>query len=232
MEQEIKLSHSINITEFISALVKAQGSMKPAVYNKKNPYFNSKYADFSSCMDACRAPLSDNGLAVIQHCATIGGQLNLVTMIAHVSGQWMKGEFPLIPTKMDSQGIGSAMTYAKRYSLCGMLGIVADEDLNDDDGETADGRGKQEEFARQPPRPQAAPKPVVKISEQQLLVLKGLEDRLDDDNKGKIQARIMNNHHAKKLEELKVDDFTPVLLLLQNAVKYVEQQNKVELVNA
>jgi hypothetical protein len=68
----------------------------------------------------------------------------LVTMLAHTSGQWMKSEFPIVATKMDSQGIGSAMTYAKRYSLCGMLGIVADEDA-DDDGEAAVGRTKKKE---------------------------------------------------------------------------------------
>jgi len=117
--------------------------MKPAIYNKINPHFKSRYADFSSCMDACRLPLAENGLAIIQSCETIDGKLNLVSMLAHISGQWMKSEFPIITTKMDSQGIGSAMTYAKRYSLCGLIGIVADEE-GDDDGEAAVGRPKQE----------------------------------------------------------------------------------------
>jgi hypothetical protein len=133
--------HSEDIKDLVSALSKAQSVMKPAVFNKVNPHFKSRYADFASCMDACRTPLSSNGLAVIQSCETVDGKLMLVTMLAHISGQWMKSEFPLIPSKMDSQAIGSAMTYAKRYSLCGMIGIVADED-GDDDGEAAVGRGK------------------------------------------------------------------------------------------
>src|SRR4051812_9977425 len=124
MNPELKISHSPEIKEFVAALAKAQGVMKPAVFNRVNPHFKTRYADFTSCMDACRGPLSDNGLAPIQYCETIEGKLNLVTMLAHTSGQWMKSEFPLIPSKMDSQGIGSAMTYAKRYSLCGMVGIV------------------------------------------------------------------------------------------------------------
>lgn len=138
----IQTSQSEQIKELVSALAKAQGIMKPAIFNKVNPHFKSKYADFSSCMDACRAPLSENGIAVIQSCETNNDKLNLITMLAHTSGQWMKSEFPILTSKMDSQGIGSAMTYAKRYSLCGMVGIVADED---DDAEAAVGRSKKED---------------------------------------------------------------------------------------
>ncbi len=143
MISELKVSQSQEIKELVSALAKAQRVMKPAIYNKVNPHFKSRYADFASCMDACRIPLSDNGIAVIQSCETIDGKISLITMLAHVSGQWMKSEFPIIPSKMDSQAIGSAMSYAKRYSLCGMIGIVADEE-GDDDGEAAMGRNKTE----------------------------------------------------------------------------------------
>jgi hypothetical protein len=143
MIPDLKVSQSQEIKELVSALAKAQRVMKPAVYNRVNPHFKSRYADFASCMEACRVPLADNGLAVIQSCETIDGKISLITMLAHVSGQWMKSEFPIIPSKMDSQAIGSAMTYAKRYSLCGMIGIVADEE-GDDDGEAAMGRNKTE----------------------------------------------------------------------------------------
>lgn len=143
MIPELKVSHSQEIKELISSLAKAQRVMKPAIYNKVNPHFKSRYADFASCMEACRIPLSDNGIAVIQSCETIDGKISLITILAHISGQWIKSEFPIIPSKMDSQAIGSAMTYAKRYSLCGMIGIVADEE-GDDDGEAAMGRNKTE----------------------------------------------------------------------------------------
>lgn len=136
---DINYTHSTEIKEIVAALIKVQMALKPAIFNKQNPHFKSKYADFSSCMDACRIPLCDNGIAMIQSCQTINDKLNLVTMLAHTSGQWMKSEFPIISAKMDSQGIGSAMTYAKRYSLSGILGIVADED---DDGEAAMERKK------------------------------------------------------------------------------------------
>ena len=152
------MRQSESINELATALCKAQGTMKPAVFNKKNPHYKNEYADFSSCMDACRGPLSANGLAIIQYCETTDGKLNLITMLAHTSGQWIKSEFPLISAKMDSQGIGSAMTYAKRYSLCGMVGIVADADADDDDdGETAVGRGRILEHKRLRNRPPLLP---------------------------------------------------------------------------
>ncbi len=141
---ELNRSFSPEIKEFVSAFVRVQEKLKPAIFNKVNPHFKSRYADFSSCMDTCRVPLAENGIIVTQSCQTTNDKLYLVTMLIHTSGQWMKSEFPIISSKMDSQGIGSAMTYAKRYSLCGMIGIVADED-GDDDGEAAIGRGSKAE---------------------------------------------------------------------------------------
>jgi len=123
---------SENINELAAALAKAQGQMKPAQFNRINPHFKSRFADLNSCMEACKQPLAENGLCVMQLPEQVEGKDILVTMLAHSSGQWITSEYPLLAAKMDSQGFGSAMTYAKRYSLCALLGIVADED---DDGE-------------------------------------------------------------------------------------------------
>lgn len=223
--QPLRISHSPEIKEFVSALAKAQGIMRPAVFNRVNPHFKTRYADFTSCMDACRSPLSENGLAVMQTCETIDGKLNLVTMLAHTSGQWMKSEFPLIPSKMDSQGIGSAMTYAKRYSLCGMVGIVADEE-GDDDGEAAVGRGKQEEQVRQPPRPvtNVQPPQQPKLNPQQVHTIKSLDAKLDDRTRGTLYSWLTSDLKVERVEDLFVDAFQKVLLRFENAVKYVEQQ--------
>jgi len=144
MENPMNMNSSAQINELITALAKAQGKIKPAVFNKINSFYTkSKYADFKSCMEACREPISENGLAIIQSCQTVDGNLVLVTLLAHTSGQWISSIFPLLMDKQTSQGLGSAVTYAKRYSLCAMIGIVADEDVDqDDDGEAAVGRGK------------------------------------------------------------------------------------------
>lgn len=132
------MNQTEDIKDLVAALSKAQGKMEPAKFNRINPHFKSRYADMASCMDACRDHLATNGLSILQYCETIEGELTLVTMLAHVSGQWIKSHFPLNPKDKTSQAIGSAMTYAKRYSLSSLLGIVSEEE--DDDGEASQGR--------------------------------------------------------------------------------------------
>ena len=225
MEGNVKTSHSLEIKDFVSALAKAQGVMKPAVFNKVNPHFKTRYADFTSCMDACRQPLSDNGIAVMQYCETIEGKLNLVTMLAHVSGQWVKSEFPLIASKMDSQGIGSAMTYAKRYNLCGMVGIVADEDV-DDDGEASVGRGKQTETSK----PKESNAPTQKINTSQIGMIKNLKGKLDEECIKKINKWLLSTYKTENIEDLPQESFAKVFSAFENALKFMAQQ-QVEVAN-
>lgn len=234
MEQQEKIVQSTEIKELVGALAKAQGAMKPAVFNRVNPHYKNRYADFTSCMDACRGPLSENGLAIVQYCQTIDGKLNLVTKLAHVSGQWMESEFPIIAAKMDSQGIGSAMTYAKRYSLCGMVGIVADEE-GDDDGEAAVGRpqNKPQPLYNNvaPANAHSAPKPVQKILASQVATLKNLESNLDLECRNKLYAWLNSAYKIDKIEDVPAENFQKVLNSFENAVKFMEQ-SKLEVVHA
>lgn len=115
------------------ALSKAQGSLEAARKDKNNPFFKSKYADLESVWAVCQKPLSDNELAVTQNPQTYEGELCMMTMISHSSGEWIKGFTPIYVTKKDPQTLGSAITYSRRYGLCGMVGIVQ----SDDDGEKA-----------------------------------------------------------------------------------------------
>ncbi len=228
--QELKISHSPEIKDFVAALAKAQGTMKPAVFNRVNPHFKTRYADFTSCMDACRAPLSENGLAVIQYCTTIEGKFNLVTMLAHVSGQWMKSEFPLIATKLDSQGVGSAMTYAKRYSLCGMTGIVADEE-QDDDGEGAMGRGKQEPqrnatVKNEPSKFVESLKTLQKLNPAQLQAIRTIEQKLDADCTLKLTNWWKKQYNVEKMEDIISEYFPKILEAYENGLKFMEQNSK------
>jgi hypothetical protein len=111
------------------ALSKAQAVIQPAIKDKNNPFFKSKYADLSNIWDAIRKPLTDNELSVIQT-SQIGV---LVTILAHSSGEWVKSYYPINPTKDDPQGIGSAITYARRYALAAIAGASTE----DDDGNEA-----------------------------------------------------------------------------------------------
>lgn len=131
---------SDNIGSLAAALAKAQGAMTPALKDAANPFFKSKYADLSSVWEAARKPLSTNELAVIQ---TTNGDSEVVTVITtliHSSGQWVRGTLKMRPVKNDPQGIGSCLTYARRYALSAIVGICPD----DDDGEAATRREKPE----------------------------------------------------------------------------------------
>lgn len=125
---------SEQINELAKALAKAQSQISPAIKDSTNPFFKSKYADLSSVWNSCKAPLSDNGLAVMQSLDYKDGQTFLVTTLAHESGQWVRSCIPINPTKNDAQGIGSAITYMRRYSLAALVGVTTDED---DDGNAA-----------------------------------------------------------------------------------------------
>jgi hypothetical protein len=129
---------STSINELAAALAKAQGQITGALKDSSNPFFKSKYADLAACWDACRKPLSDHGLAVIQTTAEKDGHVYVVTTLAHSSGQWMRGWLP-VKTKDDSpQGQGSGLTYSRRYALAGIVGLAQ----IDDDAEAAQGRTK------------------------------------------------------------------------------------------
>ncbi len=129
------MNKSEQINELAAALSKAQGMMKPALKDADNPFYKSKYADLSAGWEACREALAANGLSVAQ----IPEDGGVHTLLMHTSGQWLSGFLPMIPTKNDPQGIGSAITYGRRYALFGMLGIAPE----DDDGNAASGKDKE-----------------------------------------------------------------------------------------
>ena len=129
---------SEQINELASALSKAQGEITPAIKDSTNPFFKSKYADLASIWDACKTALSKHGLAVLQTMDYRENQMVLITTLAHASGQWVRSTLPILPTKNDAQGIGSAITYMRRYSLAAIVGVTTDED---DDGNAACANG-------------------------------------------------------------------------------------------
>lgn len=122
---------------FAEAFVKLQADIKPALKDATNPAFRSKYADLGAVWEAVKEPLHANGFAIIQSPDFDGEQMWLSTTIMHVSGESRSGRYPLRPMKPDPQGYGSAMTYARRYSISAMLGVISEED---DDGNKASER--------------------------------------------------------------------------------------------
>lgn len=125
---------SESITEVATALNAVQAELQPAMKGSENPYFHSKYADLLAVWNACREPLTKHGLSVSQ----VGGMDEhgpyLETILMHTSGQYIAGKLPLMAAKADPQAQGSAITYARRYSLSAIVGLCTEED---DDAEAA-----------------------------------------------------------------------------------------------
>jgi hypothetical protein len=107
--------------------------MENAVMNRTNPHFKSRYADLGSILDAVRPALSANGLSVTQPIQITEHGLVLATILMHRSGQYIRAEYPL-PSTPNQQQMGSALTYARRYSLAAIVSNAFDED---DDGNDA-----------------------------------------------------------------------------------------------
>lgn len=124
------------INELATALSKAQAEITGALKDSANPFFKSKYADLASCWDACRGPLTKNGLSVAQGTDVSSGHLYLITRLMHSSGQWLSSATPVTPKDDTPQAMGSALTYARRYALTAMVGVAQ----VDDDGNAASSR--------------------------------------------------------------------------------------------
>ena len=129
------MNQSATIGALAAALAKAQAAFKPALKDAANPFFKSKYCDLAGAIESCRDALSANGLALVQS-TDAGDKMVLHTTLLHASGEWISSTYPITAVKTDPQGIGSAVTYARRYSMMALLGIAAE----DDDGEAAHGR--------------------------------------------------------------------------------------------
>jgi hypothetical protein len=123
---------SRTIGKLAEALSKAQGAMSGALKDSTNPFFKSRYADLESVWSACRKPLSDNGLAIIQTTDYTEG-VRIITTLVHSSGEWVQGVLPIMAKDETPQGIGSAITYARRYALAAIVGVYQ----TDDDAEAA-----------------------------------------------------------------------------------------------
>ena len=117
-----------------SALVKAQKAFGPALKTSTNPHFRSRYADLSACVEAVITGLNDNGIALIQQTHDSESGVCVETLFLHESGESLSaGKLHVPATKQDAQGYGSALTYARRYSLMAACGIAPE----DDDGNAA-----------------------------------------------------------------------------------------------
>lgn len=127
---------SDSIIKLAEALAAAQSEIENAAKKSNNPHFKSKYADLAEVINTARPVLSKHGLSVTQWPSFADGLVSVETLLTHKSGEWIANTASAPADKLTAQGVGSAITYLRRYSLAA-LACIAQED---DDGNAASQR--------------------------------------------------------------------------------------------
>lgn len=179
-----------------SAFVKAQKAFSPALKTSTNPHFRSKYADLSACVEAVIDALNANGIALIQRNFESESGVTVETVFLHESGESIEaGKLHVPASKQDPQGYGSALTYARRYSLMAACGIAPE----DDDGNGAS-KTKQ-------PQPE-------KISAEQAANIEALISEVKADKKG------FNDYFGiSAIQDMKVTKYNEAVQMLKKKGK-------------
>jgi hypothetical protein len=224
------MSQSELINELAAALSKAQGEMQAAIKDKVNPFYKTSYADLGSIWDAARPVLSKYGLCIMQT-TELNNERNqtiMVTTLAHTSGQWIKSYLPLNPAKNDSQGVGAAITYLRRYSLSALIGVVCD---NDDDGETASGRGRYNNNTP-PKEPNEPPKESIapineRLGKTEIIALTTLIQNLDEESNKSFCEWLKKTFKVESIQDLPRNCFEKCMVSLNAKIKYLKDQERV-----
>lgn len=180
---------SDSIAKIAAALVEFSNEVKSIAHDAENPHFRSQYTSLDHMIDETKPILAKHGLSVMQFPGGDGERVTVRTMVLHNSGEWIESEpLTLKPVKIDPQGAGSAITYARRYSYAAALSLS----LGDDD----DGNGVSQQPAQKAPQNQnrAATPP----QENSNSVTSNLIS----------QAQINYCHKLKKEKGIHDDDFT------------------------
>jgi len=112
----------------IECYVKAQTEMGKALKNASNPHFRSQYADLGNVLEACMKPFNDNGFALSQPSGRDEHGDFVMTILHHITGESYSTKVYLVLDKQTMQGLGSAITYARRYGALQMAGIAPEDD--------------------------------------------------------------------------------------------------------
>lgn len=149
------MNSSNEIAALAKALIKAQREMRVANKSAVNPHFKSSYAPLPEVIDVAKV-LHTHGIVFMQPTFESERGVGIETIVIHdETGQWISGALVLTPQQNTPQGIGSAITYGRRFGLASLIGIVAEED---DDGNAASAPEKPRKIGSATPRAVANPK--------------------------------------------------------------------------
>ena len=194
------MNKSDNIAELAKALSKAQADMSGAKKSSNNPFFKSKYADLKEVIECVKEPFADNGLSFVQFPISNDGFAGVETVIMHSSGEWISNEYMLKVSKNDPQGIGSAITYARRYALQAACGVPSE----DDDGESAMGRSPKQKKSPEPkPEPKQTKAEAIELlaAAEDFSKLVGAWNKVSKDNKKNEDVLGFKETRKKELEQ-------------------------------
>lgn len=127
------MRHSDSLAKLSAAVVKANAAVSNALKDSQNPHYGSTFASLNSVLDAIKPVYATHGLTFVQLPGFEDGHATLDTMLVHESGEWLAHTSGAPLQKPDPQGVGSAITYLRRYSLASLAGIGQE----DDDGNAA-----------------------------------------------------------------------------------------------
>lgn len=205
-------------------LMKAKAEMGIGVKkDASNPFHKSKYATLGAHLELSESILAKHGLLMVQAPNMLNDQHVLVATLHHPeSGQWLKSYLPLPNPKGDSQGLGSSITYMRRYSISSMLGLNAE----DDDGETACGRGKYSK-GKEENHPQAESKEESgNIEKAQIVAITTLMNQLDPESTKSFQGWIKETFKAESIKDIPKSAFEKCMVLLNAKIKYLKDQER------
>jgi hypothetical protein len=173
LQEEHMVEQSASVSKLFAALVAAQAEMRNPPKDSVNPHFKSRFADLATVLDTVKPVLAKHKLGVVQLPTEVEGVgPAMSTMLIHESGEFVRSTIGLRPGKQDPQGIGAALTYARRYGLQAVLGITADDDDDGNHSSHASRPAQQRQQAAPPqqkPHPQAdKPKPPPPASVREL----------------------------------------------------------------
>lgn len=181
------MNTSENIDQLFTALAAAQGEIPTIPKTKRATIpgkdgragFSYAYADIADVLEAIRPVLAKHKLSIIQPTVMDGSALLIRTRIGHASGQWIESEYPVCSLGGDHQKMGGAMTYARRYALCSLVGIAADEDTDGAEAEKTPAQTTRRNVQVKREAPRAEPEETVEIAtESQERLFKDIMDGL------------------------------------------------------
>ena len=193
------MNKSESIASLGKALAKAQGEVKNASKASVNTHYKSKYADLAEALNTVRPVFASCGLSFVQMPSFLDGVVSVETMLVHESGEWISETASSPITKQDAQGVGSAITYLRRYSLAAFAGIAQE----DDDANASVGKAQ--------PKQAAAPLNEAVITPEQVATVREYLVRTNMN-----EAEFVAQGGYQSAEQIYAKDYVKVMRILKN----------------